>query len=234
MNTFDRLRENLAQVRGRVREAAIRGDRTERDVRLVAVTKYVQADLARALVELGCLDLGESRPQELWRKAGDLAGLSVRWHLIGHLQRNKAARTLPLVALVHSVDSIGLLETLHGSLAVTRPRLDILVEVNVSGDPAKHGVSAAEVEPFLATASKFTRLQVRGLMTMGRDASDPDETRRIFRDLRLLRDRLHANLPPGVALDELSMGMSGDYEIAIEEGATMVRVGAALFAGIEH
>lgn len=224
-----RIADNVAQVRGRIADAAIRSGRTANQVTLVAVTKYVLADAVRPLVAAGCLDLGESRPQQLWDKAAALADLPVRWHLIGHLQRNKVRRTLPLVSMAHSIDSPRLLAAIDEE--ATRP-IPVLLEVNVSGESAKHGFAPEQVEPFLAELASYRNIAVRGLMCMAGLEGGPDDARREFAALRQLRDRLRPHCPPNVTLDELSMGMSGDYEIAIEEGATLVRVGSALFEGV--
>ena len=187
-----------------------------------------QLELAAA----GCTDLGESRPQELWHKAGELASASgahaIRWHLVGHLQRNKIRRTLPLVSLIHSVDSLRLLEaidaewqTLTASSNKPPKPVRILLEVNTSGEAAKHGLAPDEVEPLLAAATRFPRVEICGLMTMAALEGGPAVAARNFATLRQLADRLR--------LKERSMGMSGDFEAAIAEGATIVRIGSALW-----
>jgi PLP dependent protein len=240
-----RIAENVLRVRGQIAHAAQRSGRSADAVRLVAVTKYVSAESVRPLVEAGCRDLGESRPQQLWEKASQLADLPIRWHFIGTLQRNKVRRTLPLVAMIHSVDSPRLLGAIveelgdcpnyclseNGTVPFGVP-LPILLEVHISGEANKHGFEPGEVEPFLAKASDYRHVSVRGLMGMASLEGGVDVARRQFAALRELRDRLRVNCPPGVTLDELSMGMSGDFEAAIEEGATIVRVGSALFEGI--
>ena len=252
------LAENVAHVRGRIAAAAGRSGRAAEAVKLVAVTKYVSADVVRRLVEAGCRDLGESRPQLLWEKAAQLAELPIRWHLIGHLQRNKVRRTLPLIAMMHSVDSPRLLAAIdeemgakgtevvaaadstpsNDSLRQPTPSpsrlapLPVLLEVHISGEQAKSGFSPAEIEPLLASAGDYRHVSIRGLMGMASLEGGLDVARREFAALRDLRDRLRPNCPPNVTLDELSMGMSGDFEVAIEEGATIVRVGSALFEGV--
>jgi len=200
---------------------------------LVGVTKYVESAIARLLVEADLKDLGESRPQELWRKAEAFADLRVAWHLIGHLQRNKVRRTLPLVTCIHSVDSLPLLQEINTHAASKAlPVSDVLLEVNISGDAAKHGFRREEIETLIPHIARLKHVAVLGLMTMSGVESDPDRTRREFAALRELRDKLGLVHPPNVVLKELSMGMSGDYEVAIEEGATIVRVGSALFEGV--
>jgi pyridoxal phosphate enzyme (YggS family) len=222
------LADRVAEVRERMAQAAARSGRPASAVQLVAVSKYVDANVARQLVAAGCMDLGEARPQELWHKAESLANLSVRWHLVGHLQTNKARRTVPLVDLIHSVDSARLLDAINEVATEDRPAR-VLIEVNTSGDTAKHGLPALEVEPLLAQADRWPNVRVCGLMTMAAMEGGPDIARRNFADLRTLQETLRSRLPDSVALDELSMGMSDDYEIAVEEGATLVRVGSVLF-----
>lgn len=222
-----KIAENVAKIRGRIAEAAARSGRPANAVTLVAVTKYASLDAVRHVIAAGCHDLAESRPQQLWERAELLADQSIRWHFIGHLQRNKARRTLPLVSIVHSADSPRLLATIDEE--PRRSPLPVLLEVNVSGDTAKQGFSPNELETFLKTSTRYKNVAIRGLMCMAGLESDSDATRREFASLRTLRDRLQPNCPPGVELVELSMGMSGDFETAIEEGATLVRIGSALF-----
>ncbi|HEY1599736.1 MAG TPA: YggS family pyridoxal phosphate-dependent enzyme [Pirellulales bacterium] len=227
-----RIAEDVAKVRERIAAAATRSGRTADAVALVAVTKYADDATIAALVEAGCHDLGESRPQQLWQRAIAFAPQAIHWHMIGHLQRNKVARTLPAVALVHSCDSLRLADAIDQSAAVQGiPPIPVLLEVNISDDPAKHGFAAAEVADALAHLATLGQIDVRGLMAMAGRPDDPAATRADFRRLRELRDRLRGECPTAITLDELSMGMSGDYEIAIEEGATIVRVGSALVEG---
>jgi pyridoxal phosphate enzyme (YggS family) len=181
---------------------------------------------------LGISDLGESRPQELWRKS-ELIPPGARWHLIGPLQRNKARRTLPLADLIHSVDSVPLLERLDELAIELELERAVLLEVNVSGEPAKHGFHPQEMPRVLAAADKLERVEIRGLMTMAPYDADPQSARPVFARLRQLRDELKPVAPPRCSLSELSMGMSGDFEVAIAEGATIVRIGSALFHGVE-
>ncbi len=195
------LSSNLAEVRKRIAAAAARSGRDVSSVKLVAVTKYVDVRTTRALVELGCSSLGESRPQSLWQKAAELSSLPIEWHMIGHLQRNKLERTLPHLALLHSGDSLRLLEAINAACVATSQRLSVLIEVNVSGDAAKHGFAPDEVQQSLDALSKFKALDVRGLMTMAGREADADETRRQFASLRELRDRL-ALKQSGVAVAE--------------------------------
>jgi PLP dependent protein len=225
------IRDNLLRVRERIVRAAEQAGRSPDEVTLVGVSKYVGAAEAAELVTAGCTDLGESRPQELWAKvdavAATIGPADVRWHLVGHLQRNKVRRTLPLVTLIHSVDSQRLLAAIDEE--GTEPPQRVLLEVNTSGESAKHGLAPDAVEPLLAAAPRFPHVAVCGLMTLAALEGGPAVAARNFAALRELRDRLRSAAPKGIRLDELSMGMSGDFEIAIREGATIVRVGSALW-----
>jgi pyridoxal phosphate enzyme (YggS family) len=228
----ERIADNVAGVRGRIAEAAQRSGRLSDDVTLVCVTKYVGVDETRALLSAGCHDLGESRPQQLFSKAEALASELIHWHLIGQLQRNKVRRTLPLVSLIHSADRLRLIEAIDREAAGSSRSIPVLLEVNISGDTAKHGFVPDALEAAIASLADFDRVQVHGLMTMAGRTTGVAGARRDFAELRRLRDKTRLNCPPSITLDELSMGMSGDYEVAIEEGATIVRVGSALFEGI--
>jgi len=227
------IRDNLSRVREKIAAAAGRSRRHADQIKLVGVTKYVEPAVARLLVEAGVTDLGESRPQELWRKAEALADLKVNWHAIGHLQRNKVRRTLEYSPLIHSVDSLRLLEEIDRDSAVGGKTTSVLLEVNISGDAAKHGLSPHEVESLFPSIIKFGHIRVRGLMTMSGLESGPDQTRREFAELHEVAERLNPKCSDNISMNELSMGMSEDFEIAIEEGATIVRIGSALFEGVK-
>lgn len=228
----DRLRENLSHVRQRIAEAERRSGRPSGSVQLVAVTKYVGPDVIGVLVELGCRQIGESRPQDLWRKAEQLRDKQVQWHLVGHLQRNKIKRTIPLLSMLHSGDSLRLLEAVDAQAASLGRSVPVLLEVNISGEPAKHGFAPHEMRDVLPRLAELRHLDIRGLMTIAGLEGGLERARRDFRALRQLRDELSAVAPRSIQLAELSMGMSGDFEVAIEEGATIVRVGSALFEGL--
>jgi PLP dependent protein len=231
--TASRIRDNVARVRENIAAAAKRSGQLSEAILLVGVSKYVDSAIARLVVEAGVDDLGESRPQELWRKAEALADMTVSWHFIGHLQRNKVKRTVPLVKCIHSADSLRLLQEINHEGAASMCWPDVLLEVNISGDASKTGLKPEEIEPLLPDIASLKNIRVIGLMTMSGFESDAGQTRREFAALRELRDKLGRDLAPNIVLNELSMGMSGDYEIAIEEGATIVRVGSALFEGLE-
>jgi len=225
-----KLAANLVRVRQRIFAAAIKAGRAAEEIKLVAVTKYVSSPVVRLLAAVGCTELGESRPQELWRKAAELADLSVNWHLVGHLQRNKVRRTLPLVCLIHSVDSRRLLKSIDQE--ATPASVRVLLEVNVSGESSKFGFTPQEIELLLEELPQYKHISVCGLMCMAGLEGGPEAARRQFATLRELRDRLRTLAPPEVKLDELSMGMSGDFEEAIAEGATIIRLGSILFEGL--
>jgi len=224
------LVDRLNAVEARICDACRRAGRPREDVMLVAITKYVKAEIAALLPELGIVDLGESRPQELWRKAAVLRG-NIRWHLVGHLQRNKIEKTLPLVHLVHSVDSVRLLEAINAEATKQSRTVDALLELNLSREPNKHGFDPDDLASRALTIRAATQVRVRGLMTMAAETDDPEIARPTFAELRRWRDRIRTqwNLP---AASQLSMGMTNDFEVAIEEGATMVRIGSALFEGL--
>jgi PLP dependent protein len=225
------LSDRIAAVQSRIAAACSRAGRPPGEVTLVAVTKTISPAVASFLPELGVLELGESRPQELWRKASEVPG-RVHWHLVGHLQRNKIERTLPLVHLIHSVDSPRLLDALEAEAARRRRRVAALLEINASGEENKHGFAPQEACSLGPRLAELEWVEVEGLMTMARQEEDPERCRPTFRLVRELRERLQAGLPARIRLERLSMGMTNDFEVAIEEGATLVRIGTALFEGL--
>lgn len=228
------LSTNLASVRERIAAAAERSGRTPADVSLVAVCKYVSSDLTAAMAEAGCLEIGESRPQQLWTKFETLKSLPIQWHMIGHLQRNKVKRTIEQVSLLHSGNSLRLLNAVNIAAGEAARQLPILLQVNISREPNKHGFNPETLASHLPEIGSLQHIQVRGLMTMATLDGGEAQARHDFCQLRELRDTLRAQCPPSIHLHELSMGMSGDFEIAIEEGATIVRVGSALFDGVNR
>jgi PLP dependent protein len=228
----ERLHRNLQSVQSRIAAAAKRSGRDPASVTLVVVTKRTPVELVAPLVACGVQNLGENYPQELWKKVEALGGLAttVRWHLIGHLQGNKARRTLPLVRMIHAVDSLKLLQTLDALAKDQDDPPSVCLQVNTSAELTKHGWSPAEFPIDAEAIADCRRIPVVGLMTMAALGATPAEAHASFAQLRhvqaMLRDRT------GLALPELSMGMSADFEEAIEEGATLVRVGSAVFEGI--
>jgi pyridoxal phosphate enzyme (YggS family) len=223
---LQRLKDRLAAVEQRIEAACARAGRPRSKVTLVAVTKTVTAEIAGLLPALGVLDLGENRPQELWHKAA-LLPAAIRWHFIGHLQRNKVERTLPLAHRIHAVDSIRLLEALEQQ----GREISVLLEINASGEVNKQGFGAFEVFSVAARLGQLRHVRVCGLMTMAA-LQDPEACRPTFRLLHNLRERLRDKVPRPHTIEHLSMGMSNDFEIAIEEGATDLRLGSVLFEGI--
>ncbi|MBI3407033.1 MAG: YggS family pyridoxal phosphate-dependent enzyme [Planctomycetes bacterium] len=230
--TSKRLKENLDRVNDRLVEACRRAGRARSEVTLVAVTKTVSTEMACGLVELGVHDLGENRPQELWRKTAELPK-SVRWHLIGHLQRNKIERTLPVVERIHSVDSIRLLEAIETEAAKQNHQIGVFLEVNASGEASKQGFDPSNLPDVIPAAAAFKHVRVEGLMTMA-PLQDAEACRPTFAKLRNLRDELAPRLEAPHRLVHLSMGMSNDFEVAVEEGATFVRLGSVLFEGVKE
>lgn len=226
------LAQRIENVEERIRSACARAGRPRSDVTLVAVTKSAPDAAVILLPGLGLLHLGESRPQQLWRRAA-LLPTTVHWHLIGHLQRNKIDRTLPLVELIHSADRPAVLQALEeGAGRVGRPAR-VLLEINTSREANKQGFSPDEVMGLAAVLNGLKHVQVRGLMTMAALEEDPERCRPCFSLLRQLRERLAPALAGHHRLEHLSMGMSNDFEVAIEEGATLVRIGTTLFGGLE-
>ena len=223
------IARNVAQIRARIADAAQRSGRPADAVTLIAVTKYVSQERVPPLLQAGLRDLGESRPQALWEKSAALPA-DISWHLVGHLQRNKVDRTLACASLVHSVDRLRLLQTMEDWAASRGQTVDALLEVNASGDQAKHGFTPAEMPQIIDALPQYPHVQIGGLMTMASLQGGLDAARRDFSQLRELRDKLQRLCPSGIRLTELSMGMSRDFEVGIEEGATMVRIGTALFA----
>lgn len=228
--TRDQLERNLADVRARIEAACAKAGRDPHEVTLVAVTKYAELQWVRELVEMGHTELGESRPQQLVERVEQLPA-EIDWHMIGHLQRNKVRRVLPIARLIHSVDSLRLLAAIDRIAGEDDLRPRVLLEVNVSGEEAKHGFAPAEVREQWNTIASYERVEIGGLMAMAPRVDHPADARPYFRRLRELRDELAAT-PTAATLPELSMGMSGDFDIAIEEGATLVRVGSGLFEGL--
>jgi PLP dependent protein len=220
------LATNIANVRARIRAAAERGGRRADDVLLVAVTKTVDAARVRDAAALGLRTFGENRVQEAREKIPAVSGVS--WHLIGSLQRNKAKEAVRLFDVLESVDSEALAEEVSRRAVEQERAVDVLIQVNVAREPQKHGASPEEAAAVVRRTAALPGLRLRGLMTIAPAVSDPDEVRPVFRALRELRENLQRVL--GAALPELSMGMSEDFEVAIEEGATMVRIGRAIFA----
>jgi PLP dependent protein len=230
--------ENIAQVRKRITAAARRAGRNPEEVALLAVSKTFPPESIREAYQAGLRLFGENRVQELSRKAGSLRDLpGAEWHMIGHLQSNKAAQAVELFVAIDSVDSLRLAQKLDSAAKQAGKKLPILIEVNVGGEIAKSGVppESRALQDLLMGAPALEHLEIRGLMTIPPFADDPQETRPYFRKLRELRREIADRKLPGVRMDILSMGMSHDFEVAVEEGSTCVRVGTAIFGErIQH
>jgi PLP dependent protein len=216
--------EKYRQVMLQITEAALRSGRDPGAVKLIAVTKTVGIEMVRRAATLGIEDFGENRVQDAADKVAAMPDL--RWHFIGHLQSNKVKEVLPAYVLIHSLDRLSLAEALQDQAKKVGRPAEVLIQVNVSEEQSKFGLAPDELPAFLEKISAFDQIRVKGLMTMAPYLEDPEETRSYFRQLRLLRD---ANQKEGLALPELSMGMTNDFFVAVEEGATMVRIGSALF-----
>ncbi|MDR1962169.1 MAG: YggS family pyridoxal phosphate-dependent enzyme [Planctomycetaceae bacterium] len=241
---LDRIAANVRETRDRINIAAQKSGRNGCDIDLVAVSKYAATGdgMIEALVAAGCVDLGEARPQLLQEKAEFYASYPIRWHLIGSLQRNKIRKIIAVTNLIHSLDSIRLAEAIHrivqeenGNENHLLPKIaepvHCLLEVAISGDAEKHGFAPQEIPETLEQLGKLKSIVIDGFMCMSGLESDEHETRREFAAVRQLAESLRQHgTPPNVKLETLSMGMSNDFEIAIEEGATLVRIGSRLYA----
>jgi hypothetical protein len=225
--TLGSLASNLASLRSRIAAAERRSGREAGSVTLIGVVKTLPAEAISAAVALGLQDLGENRVQEAEGHQRTVPRNAARWHMIGHLQRNKAGRAVELFDVVHGVDDAELARALDRRARDSGRRLPVLLEVNVSGESSKFGVAPDQALALAEAIEPLAGLQLEGLMTVGAPVASPEHARPAFASLRELRDTLARRL--GRPLPELSMGMSGDYEVAVEEGATMVRVGTALF-----
>ena len=226
------ISDNVASIRERMAAAARRVGRSADEVALMAVTKTHPAARIREAYAAGLRLFGENRVQEFSSKASALAELhEAEWHMIGHLQTNKAAKTAELFSAVDSMDSVKLAEKLDAASRTRQRNLDVLIEINVGGEAAKSGLApdSPELEQLLQAAQGFEWLRFRGLMTVPPFTDDPEGSRPFFRRLRELREFIAKGQHPAVAMDVLSMGMSHDFEVAIEEGSTCVRVGTAIF-----
>lgn len=245
--TRRKLIDNLKHVEQRIQEACRRAGRKPSDVKLVCVTKYVSLEVIRALVEIGLTDLGESRVQELIKRAamvrewlsrrtwdsGAAALTPPRWHMVGHLQRNKVRALLPWVDMIHSVDSLRLAEDIDAECGKLGRRLPILLEVNAADEPGKFGVAVAAATHLAEQVHSLRNIELRGLMAMAPNTQDASVIRHTFQRVRELFDEILGERLCGPKFTELSLGMSNDFEHGIEFGATCVRIGSALFEGIE-
>lgn len=238
-----RIRQNVAAVRASIETACRRANRPAADVLLVAATKYVDSPAMQLLMEAGIRDFGENRVQQLQQRVAELgtsfaclgataSGPSPRWHMIGHLQRNKVKPLLGCAHIVHSIDSARLAHEVEKHAADLGATVDVLVEVNISGEASKEGIAAADAAALVRELVQLPHLRACGLMTMAPLGESAEAARPTFAGLRRLLASLHEEGIAGAELRHLSMGMSHDFEVAIEEGATIVRVGSRLFEGL--
>jgi len=227
------IADRLAEVRGRIAAAALSAGRDPSSVRLIAVSKTFPIEAVREAFAAGQRDFGENKVQEALQKIDGSADLSIRWHLLGHLQTNKARKAAPAFAMIQSVDSIELLNKLDRAAEESGHSPELLVQVDLAGEATKYGASPAEVPRLFEAAAACRAARIVGLMTLPPVPDTPEEARPWFRRMRDLRQEWLASGVPDSMLRELSMGMSGDFEVAIQEGATMVRVGTAIF-GSRH
>lgn len=236
MPTRDIIHRNLGLIQQRIAAACDRVGRLPQAVQLVAVTKYARLNWVRELLALGQLDLAESRPQQLAQRAAQLNDerqSEVRWHLIGHLQRNKAELAVRTAAMIHSVDSLRLLDQLELEARKQQLQPRVLLEVNVSGEGSKDGFKPDDLRASSQRLAEYSAVRIEGLMTMAPQADNAEAARPVFAALRELRGELTTLSNGRLNIPQLSMGMSGDFEIAIEEGSTLIRIGSRLFEGCE-
>ncbi len=226
--TYQRIAQNIAQVRANIAEAAQQAGRPVDEITLVAVSKTMPVELVKIAYNVGVTDVGENRVQEALPKIADFHPAGLRWHMIGHLQSNKAGKVVEAFAMVQSIDSLHLAQVLNRHAGEAGKRLPVLLEINVAGEASKEGIALAEAPSIASQIAALPALDMQGLMTVAPFVDDPEEVRPVFRSLRLLRERLQQALPD-CSWRHLSMGMTGDYRIAIEEGATIVRIGRAIF-----
>ena len=223
------LRARLADIHVRIARAADRAQRDPASIRLVAVSKTFSPDHVRAAAEAGQVDFGENKVQEAIAKIDATGDLSLRWHLVGHLQSNKAKKAGARFDVVHSIADVELIAKLDEAAATAARRIDLLVQVDLAGEATKHGAREPELLAIFEAVQSARSVRMVGLMLLPPAFDDPEGSRPFFRELRAVRDRLRDRGVPADALTELSMGMSHDFEVAIEEGATLIRIGTAIF-----
>lgn len=227
------LKDNLANVESNIQKACTKSGRDRADVTLIAVSKTKPAELLKEIYDAGVRDFGENKVQEICEKYDKLPS-DIRWHMIGHLQRNKVKYIVDKVFMIHSVDSLRLAQEIEKEAAKKDVNVNILVEVNVAGEESKFGATSEEAATLVEEIAKLPHISVRGLMTIAPYVEDSEENRRYFAKLKQIYvDIIHKNID-NVFMEELSMGMTGDYEVAITEGATYVRVGTGIFGEREY
>ena len=227
------IRENFLQVQNQIRVAAEHAGREAHSIQVIAVSKTKPVSVILEAIDAGITDIGENRVQEAKGKY-DLVDGPVKWHLVGHLQRNKVKQALPIFDLIHSVDSLRLLAEIDRRSAQLNRRTEVLIQVNTSGEPSKFGLEPDAVFGFMENALDYAHIQIKGLMTIGAFLPDPEEVRPSFVLLRTLQEKIREQQFPNVEMEYLSMGMTNDFEVAVEEGANLVRIGTAIFGKREN
>jgi len=222
------IKENLRAVKERIEVAAFKAGRDPEKVKLIAVSKVIEIPLIKEAMDAGHRLFGESKVQEATEKIKEL-GRDVQWHMIGHLQRNKVKYIFDLFDMVHSVDNLSLAQEIDKAGKKHERAMDVLIQVNISGEETKFGAEVADARHMIREIASLSYVSVKGLMTIPPFFDDPEDSRPYFKRLRELRDEIGREGIEGISLKELSMGMSNDFEVAVEEGATMVRVGTAIF-----
>jgi len=222
------IRHNLEHVRERIADAASRAGRDYEDVTLIAISKTFTADIIEEVIANGVTDIGENKIQEAESKYATI-GNKCNWHFVGHLQTNKVKKALPIFHLIHSLDRISLAESLQKRVQIVNKTVDVLVQVNTSGESSKFGISPEHVLAFIENMKKYQNIRIKGLMTIGSFLSDPDGVRPEFVKLADLKKKIEDKIYDHVEMQYLSMGMTSDFEVAIEEGANLVRLGTAIF-----
>lgn len=228
------IRENLEQIEKRIQAACDRSGRNRDEVLLIAVSKTKPASMVREAMEAGIRDFGENKVQELCEKAEEIGqplDRPLNWHLIGHLQRNKVKYVAGRTCLIHSVDSLRLAEEIQKEAEKKDCHADVLIEVNIGEEESKTGIAKEETVELIKAVAGLSRVHIKGLMAIAPIVDEPEESRPYFQEMARLREEIRSMELPGVEMRELSMGMTGDFEVAVEEGATMIRVGTAIFGG---
>lgn len=223
------IRENIDTIRRRIASACERCGRNPEEITLVAVSKTFPAAAIAEACEAGVFDIGENYVQELIAKRKELGDRPIRWHFVGHLQANKVKYIAPWIHLIHAADSASVVREIDKRAAQAGRTIDILVEVNTTGEQTKFGVKPETTADFVRSLAEFSHVCIAGLMTVGPFLPDPEASRPMFRTLRMLKDDLGQLGQHNVRMQHLSMGMTGDFEVAIEEGATLIRLGTAIF-----
>lgn len=222
------IKENLEEVREKIRQACQRSGRREEDVTLISVSKTKPVEMLKEAYEAGSRDFGENRVQEIMEKYGQMPE-DVRWHMIGHLQKNKVRQVIDKAVLIHSVDTVELAEQIEKDAAKRDLTVDILLEVNVAEEESKFGFRTEEVEAAVMKIKEFPHVHIKGLMTIAPFVSNSEDNREVLKKLYQLYVDIRSKNIDNVNMSVLSMGMTGDYEVAVEEGATMIRVGTGIF-----